>query len=207
MEKAQRYTFNYVSHKQLSEPPTEPQKRETVTRPDPYADWDTIDGHFAKYGHTITAKALDDDAVIRLCGHIVKSTVDDIVNYKVAMLLHCHNLAGDPLSPKQIDTLRECAERSEKWLRTQYYDLLTMGMGGEAVLKECESTAKHLIEQRYRPVRGDLAKLIRKTGTTPEDIMKVLNLDREQLADWLMYPFPVRERAIRQIIKNKGGKT
>lgn len=157
--------------------------------------------YFARYGERIRPENMDPDGTMKLAAAIVKNTVDDVINYEIACLLGGHTIVGARVTSEGMQLLRRSAERATEQLKSQYYDTLTLGMGGAAVLREVPRVAKETVEQRYAPERKKVAELIEESGIGMDRLMEDLELTRDELAHWLMYPFPKRIKYIKGAIK------
>ena len=157
--------------------------------------------YFERYGRRIKPENMDPDGAMALAAAIVKHTVGDVIDYEIACLLGGHSITGARIKDEGMRTLRRCAERASQQLKSQYYDVLTLGMGGDAVLREAPRVAREIVEQRYAPARLKVAELIKESGIPADRLMEDLDLTRDELAHWLMYPFPKRIKYIKGAIK------
>lgn len=157
--------------------------------------------YFERYGRRIKPENMDPDGAMALAAAIVKHTVDDVIDYEIACLLGGHSITGAKITGEGMCMLRRCAERASQQLKSQYYDVLTLGMGGDAVLREAPRVARETVEQRYAPERPKVAELIKESGIGMDRLMENLDLTRDELAHWLMYPFPKRIKYIKEAIK------
>lgn len=149
----------------------------------------------------IRPENMDPDGAMALAAAIVKNTVGDVIDYEIACLLGGYGITGTRITDEGMRMLRKCAERAAQQLKSQYYDALTLGMGGDAVLREAPRVARETVEQRYAPERPKVAELIKESGIPADRLMEDLELTQDELAHWLMYPFPKRIKYIKGAIK------
>jgi hypothetical protein len=59
------------------------------------------------------------------------------------------------------------------------------------------------LDRTCGPVRKELTRDIQESGISMEDLMEALELNREELASWLMWPFERRRKKIKKYIRER----
>lgn len=161
-----------------------------------YADWTP---HFG-YPEKLDARSASNSGFIRLCAAVVKTYVDEIMNYEVALATGGFNSRGQHVD---MELLSKIAEKAKYELRREHMQLFLLGMDPDAVIRACPKNARTGLEKTYGNARKELAKEIQESSITMEELMEALDLNREQLASWLMWPYENRRRAIKKYIKER----
>lgn len=163
-----------------------------------YADWTP---HFG-YPEKINAREMSNTGFINLCGAVVKTFVDEIIAYEVAEITGGYSIRGAHVD---MTVLKQVRDKAMKQLHRDHMQLFLLGMDPDAVIRMCPKNARAWLEKTYGNTRKELAKDIQESGTTLEELMNALDLNREQLASWLLWPFERRRRAIKKYIKERKG--
>ena len=161
-----------------------------------YQDWTP---HFG-YPEKINAREMSNTGFINLCGAVVKTIVDEIIAYEIAELTGGYSIRGAHVD---MNLLKQIREEAVENLHRDHMQLFLLGMDPTAVIRACPKNARNYLDRTYGPVRRDLAREIQESGISMEELMEALELDREELARWLMWPFERRRKKIKKYIKER----
>lgn len=161
-----------------------------------YQDWTP---HFG-YPEKINAREMSNTGFINLCGSVVKTFVDEIIAYEVAEITGGYSIRGAHVD---MTVLKQIRDKAVEQLHREHMQLFLLGMDPDAVIRACPKNARTGLEKTYGNARKELAKEIQESSITMEELMEALDLNREQLASWLMWPYENRRRAIKKYIKER----
>lgn len=185
--------FTVPEHKKNG---TEPFRPKELTE----ALFEDYENHFG-YPHRMSAKDMDEDGIMRLCVAIVKNITDEIVDAKVCEFNDWHNLKGDEVSAKVMTEVRENAERA---LLKKSFSTFLFGADPDAVIREAYRVAEITVKEFYEEQEKKISAHIRKSGIAISHLvaeLRKLNINDDEIPEWITHCTPQREKAIRKIIK------
>lgn len=166
-----------------------------------FLDWEN---HFG-FPNRIRAKDMQDVGVTRLVTAIVRNITDDIVNTKVIELNDNRDLKkGNRIPAEAMKALIYQRERAEEDLKSERMMMYLMGADGDALVRESYNVAARTVRDFYRQQEKMISEKIRKSGVTIKELvaeLRKLNIDDDEIPQWITHCTPQRENTIKKILK------
>ena len=155
--------------------------------------------HFG-YPEKINAREMSNTGFINLCGAVVKTFVDEIIAYEVAEITGGYSIRGAHVD---MTALKQVRDKAVMQLHRDHMQLFLLGIDPTAVIRACPKNARTYLDRTYGPVRKELTRDVQESGIPMEELMEALELNREELAHWLMWPFERRRKKIKKYIRER----
>ena len=164
---------------------------------------DDFENHFG-FGE-LTADTMNNDGALRLVQAIVGQCVDRIMDAKIIELNGgCELYNGKKVLPQAMEIIRDERQKAIRDLGTQYFQTYLFGMAPDAIVREADRIAKVKVKEFYTAQEKKISEHIRKSGITIKELvaeMRKLNIDDEEIPEWITHCDPLRERTLKKIIK------
>ena len=151
----------------------------------------------------LTGKDMDDDGAYRFAAAIIREMTRTIVYWETLVLTDGRDPeTGKELALPELMSVKNDAEIDKRRLRSPHGEMLTIGMGGDAVIRECKYAARKTLETRRENLRRPLVDSIQKYGISQDELCEELELDRQELAEWFRDMYKYQVGGIKEAIKH-----
>ena len=167
--------------------------------------YEDFTNHFGFPEH-LRGKDMDPDGLQRLVFAIVKNITDDIVSCKIIEYNRQYTLhQGHKVSDKAMEAIVKAKEKAERDLHRKDIQMYLFGAEPDAVIREAYNVAHRTVDEFYEEQEKKISAHIRKSGITIKDLvakLRKLDVDNDEIPDWITHCTPMREKIIRKIIKD-----